>query len=194
MKKLVLKSRQECFPMKMPGGVAARAVTQEKFEDVFRTLFKKVFPYDNPLWFRIPIKRRKGMKHLQDTYQQLHHEYVVFYKNNKPIGWLMGESEDLITFYIRNVGVLPRYQNRGIYTAFLKKFLQYLNALKYERVTSNHKPTNRAVLISHLKVGFEVAGMELQENFGPLLKLVYIFYHDRKKSFYRQFGDKNNSE
>jgi hypothetical protein len=71
---------------------------------------------------------------------------------------------------------------------FLSKYIDYLTACGYERITSEHQPTNTAVLISELKFGFSIAGMELQERWGTLVKLVYLIPEDRRRSFANKYG------
>ena len=126
---------------------------------------------------------------MKQRYAVLHHEWFLFLDpKGNPVGWHMGETEDAVTFYMRNTGILPKFQNHGIYEAFFSSFLAYLSEIGYERVTSQHQATNRRILIMKLKRGFDVAGLELTENWGPLIKLVRIIVPDRRLSFYRQYG------
>ena len=135
--------------------------------------------------------RKETINPLYNRYDLLHSDNILFYnQSNQPIGWMFGETEDAETFYMRNTGILEEYQNKGIYTSFLKQYLQYLKEIGYERVTSHHSGTNKAVLIPKLKLGFEICGMELHEVFGPNLKMVYIFHRDRKAIYYRKYGHK----
>jgi len=131
-----------------------------------------------------------NIKAIWNLYDTVHHEWFLFLDpKGSPIGWHMGEAEDFQTFYMRNSGILPEFQNRGLFTKFSETFARYLEELGYERISSHHKPTNRAILILKLKQGFDVAGMEMTENWGSLVKMVKILPRDRKEAFYKMFGD-----
>ena len=67
---------------------------------------------------------------------------------------------------IDTVGLIPAFRGRGIYRAFLKQLIAYLDALGYERLTTSHHPDNRAVMIPELKAGFHIVGIKLHENCG----------------------------
>ena len=52
--------------------------------------------------------------------------------------------------------------------------------------------TNKGVLIPKLKYGFEICGLELHENYGAMIKLVYHFHIDRKRLYYNKYGHMKN--
>lgn len=178
----------------MKGGFSVRAATKKEVMDLVAKKYGAVFPDrgDTP-WFRMSPERRKKAQEFWKHYDALHHEWFLFLgPKGAPIGWHMGEAEDYQTFYMRNTGILPEYQGRGLYRAFLKAFSDYLGELGYERITSQHKPTNKSILILKLKQGFVIGGLEMTENWGALVKMVKIIPQDRRESFYAQFGDKEH--
>lgn len=83
---------------------------------------------------------------------------------------------------------MPVYQRKGIYSAFLDRFLRYLYTLGYERVVSNHQTNNRAVLIAKLKAGFNITAVNLDERWGAQVELTYLFYEDRQRGYERAFA------
>jgi len=189
----VLKSNQEkFFPMSLPDNVTARRVNSDELFHVFNKHINDVFP-DGSF---SDISLNEGRKNradkrvpLKDRYNLLHSEHILFFnKANIPIGWMFGHTEDQITFYMQNTGFLKEYQNKGIYTAFLKVLLEYLRNIGYEKVTSHHLGTNKAVLIPKLKLGFNICGLELHEVIGANIKLSYIFHDDRKDVYHRKYG------
>ncbi|MCG8351541.1 MAG: hypothetical protein MI924_27555 [Chloroflexales bacterium] len=91
-------------------------------------------------------------------------------------------------FFMAYSGIVPAYQRRGIYGAFLRAFLPYLHALGYERVTSNHMVNNRLVLIAKLKAGFFITGVTLDERYGAQVTLTHFFYPDRRTGFARAYS------
>ena len=127
-------------------------------------------------------------QHLRAALQQ-HSERFVFYNEaDEPVGWSIGEQTDPDAFFMRWTGILPAYQKRGIYAAFLRHLLAYLQALGYERVTSNHMVNNRAVLIAKMKAGFIATGMSLDERWGALLWLTYYLDDAAAEGFRSAFS------
>lgn len=182
--------REKHFPVKTPEGFTLRASTKSEVEPFLKKAFESVFPKpDGSLHFTATDARGAQSLSLRKRYEALHHEWFLFLDpKGKPVGWHFGEAEDWATFYMRNTGILPAHQGKGIYDAFFSSFMDYLIELGYERVSSQHKATNRRILIMKLKRGFDVAGLELTENWGPLVKLVRLLAPDRRLSFYRQYG------
>ena len=182
--------RRKHFPVKTGAGYTIRVATKKEVDAFVGGVFDSVFPpQEGSLRFIASPERRAQLRVLKERYEVLHHEWFLFTDSKgTPIGWHIGEAEDAVTFYMRNTGVLPAHQNRGIYEAFFAAFKRYLGELGYERVTSQHKATNRRILILKLRQGFEIAGVELTENWGAVVKVVLLLAPDRRLSFYRQFG------
>lgn len=184
------KIRERFFPYQLPSGFIIKAVPEEEMRAFLNTAFKDVFPEsgEHPRFLLSP-ERREQLQPMYKLYKVLHHESFLFFdQNGSPVGWHMGEAEDMLTYYMRNTGVVPSLQNNGIYKAFLRRLTEYLTAIGYERISSHYQATNRRILIFKLKEGFDIAGFELTENWGPLVKLVKLLPQDRRESFYRQYG------
>src|SRR5262249_40074691 len=127
--------------------------------------------------FHIPPERQSAAQLLQQSFTRSHAECVVFYTDaHLPVGWFYSYCEDATTTFIDTIGFLPAYRGRGLYSAFLPKYLAYAAALGYERVTTTHHPNNRAIMIAELKVGFDIVGLELHESHGPLIKMAYFMH------------------
>ena len=183
--------RKKYFPLKMKDGFSVRSFDANEIYAFMGKAFDKVFPPgDEDFCFRPSPERRQQMAPLRKLYSVIHHEWFLFLDpKGRPIGWHMGEAEDHQTFYMRNSGILPEFQNRGLFTAFSEVFMRYLGELGYERISSHHKPTNRRILILKLQQGFNIAGFEMTENWGALVKLVKILPRDRQEAFYKMFGE-----
>jgi GNAT superfamily N-acetyltransferase len=183
--------RKKHFPIKTTEGFTVRVSTKNEVEAFLKKAFASVFsPQDGSLRFTAKGKRRAQNNALRKRYEALHHEWFLFVDpKGTPVGWHIGEAEDWATFYMRNTGILPEHQDKGIYDAFFDAFMNYLSELGYERVSSQHKATNRRILIMKLKRGFDIAGLELTENWGPLVKRVRLLAPERRLSFYRQYGE-----
>ncbi|GAB4206029.1 MAG: hypothetical protein OHK0022_32680 [Roseiflexaceae bacterium] len=118
-----------------------------------------------------------------------HEEYLLLLDQyERCVGWTYGRMRDVRTFLMAHSAVVRSRQREGLYTALLVAFLPYLRALGYERVTSNHMVTNRAVLIAKLKAGFIVSGMVLDERFGAQVSLSYFFEEERRQGFARVYS------
>lgn len=55
-------------------------------------------------------------------------------------------------------------------------------------LTTSHHPNNRAIMIAELKAGFNIVGIELHEECGPLVKMAYLFHDDRREGFRQVFS------
>ena len=81
---------------------------------------------------------------------------------------------------MRNTAFFPEFQGQGLYMAFLAAFLPILRDVGFQIATSNHHPTNHAVLIPKLRAGFTITGMKLTDMFGTLITLEYRLNRDRQ--------------
>ena len=66
--------------------------------------------------------------------------------------------------------------------------MDYQKALGMERITTSHHPNNRAILIAELKAGFNIVGLELNESYGPLIKMAVCLHEDRLQGFEQAFS------
>lgn len=182
---LFAEEREKHFPMDLPHGIIGQQVRMQDFFDVEDALEPIIFPDNDRVkrWFNLPEERREQKKRLYTLQRMTHQEAVVFYDGEQPIGYSAGRMTGASEFMMDDTGILPAYQRKGIYSAFLKLYLPYLCDIGYERVASYHSPTNRAVLIAKLKAGFNIAAMELREHAGASVKLVYFFHQDRLLAF-----------
>ena len=122
-----------------------------------------------------------------------HAEHLVFYDSNDvPIGWSIGDQREADTFFMMWTGILPEHQNHGLYSAFLRPFLEYCGALGYARVTSNHMVNNRRVIVAKMKAGFVASGFELDERWGAMLRLTYFIDESRAQGYERAFSLEND--
>lgn len=183
------KPRAAIFPAELVPGIVAESVGSAEINRVWTELSEKIFsPLTSLGNFETPPSRFEGTEALSGIWRETHREHIVFYDGTRPVGWSSGALLEPATFFMAYSGVLPEYQRRGVYSAFLEIFLRYLGALGYERVTSNHMVNNRAVLIAKLKAGFVVSGMVLDERYGAQVALTYFTHADRTEGFVRAFS------
>ena len=183
------QQRKVHLPFHLPHHIVVRQTSPATAYDEIAELYPRVFGNFQALdMFRTPVERRTNQQTLRDVLN-CHTEYFLFVNSaEKIIGWSFGTQTDADTYFMQFTGIDPDYQNKGIYTAFLKKLLPYLKSLGYERVISNHLVNNRAVLIAKLKAGFDIFGMSLDERWGAQVELVHHLYPDRHQGYKQTFS------
>jgi len=99
-------------------------------------------------------------------------------QNEELAGWATGYQTDANEFYMHNTGIFEQHRRKGIYSKILQLVLSTVKEKGYQKVHSKHATTNNAVIIPKLKAGFLINGMEVNEKFGILVKLIYYFNKD----------------
>ena len=183
--------RKNFFPMRLSDGGIAHSMDRKSALKIIEVFNERIFPRgfkEETGVFRPPKERAQRVAQLWEQRIDTHPEWIVFFdQDDHPIGWFYGYMEDEETFFIDTIGLVPEVRAKGIYQAFLKQLIQYLKAAGYERLTSSHHPNNRAVLISELKVGFNIVGLEINESAGPILRVAHPLHEDRRLGFERIF-------
>lgn len=172
--------RSEFFPVKYKEFIIEFS-ERKKFYKEQDKIFSKIFP--SASGYKLSQNEKTNLIPCFNEYEKIHTERFLIKCGGKVIGWCEGEMDDFETFYMRNTGILPDYQNKGIYTEFLKIFEKYIFSLGYARISSHHSPTNASVLSLKLKAGFVIVGQEIHERWGVLIKLVK-FSSKKRKDFY----------
>jgi hypothetical protein len=111
----------------------------------------------------------------------------AFYKGEFA-GWHFGLQTSEDTYCMRNSAVLPEFRRRRIYERLLQSTLEVVTAAGFQRVTSDHHPSNTAVLIAKLKAGFWISGVHVDDRFGTLVDLVWYPHHVRREAFEYRVG------
>lgn len=177
--------RSQYFPYEVVPGITVEAVSSEELYAVTGRLSDQVF---SPLESLGLMPFRAVPSALSEQYRR-HTEHFVFYDAaGQPVGWSTGEQRQGDDFFMTWSGILPEWQRRGLYGAFLGRLKSYLGALGYRRLTSNHHVNNRAVLIAKLKAGFLINALTLDERFGAVVWLAYYFEPTDERGFERAFS------
>lgn len=182
-----LTLRNKYFPLKV-GEYSIISCDQKTFSEQMGKLYPKVFPPSSSGFsLKANSKEAKKLSVCIAEYQKIHSEYFLFFYKKKAIGWFMGEMEDFETFYMRNTGVLPIHQSKGIYSAFLDQFISYLKDLGYQRISSQHAPHNKRIYNLKMSKGFIIVGSENHERWGNLIKLVKFLDKKREAYYIKKF-------
>ncbi len=184
--------RNKYFPMQLKDGYYCDLVSEKEFYPFLKKNFRKVFKFSKGSERfearNLTKARLENLIDIQNDFFKSHHDYIFFYNSKDEIvGWTCGESEDHISYYMRNTGILAMFQKKGIYSSFLPKFIKYLAGIGYERVTSSHLGSSPEVLIPKIREGFIISGMEAREDFGLMVKMTKLLRNDRKSVFLRKF-------
>lgn len=73
-----------------------------------------------------------------------------------------------------NSGIFPEFRRRGIYSGLVKATIAYADTHGFLKIISRHVPSNNAVIIPKLRLGFMVSAFEYSEVYGPLVHLTYL--------------------
>lgn len=181
--------RAQFFPMPLPAGVIGQWVIRAEAATEIKDLNAQIFRSHELRLFQVPPEREANAQRLRQNHTPSNPECVMFYnESHQAVGWFYTYREDATTTFIDTVGFLPDYRGRGLYTAFLPRYMAYAAALGFERVTTSHHPNNRAIMIAELKVGFDIVGLELHESHGPLVKMACFMHADRRTGFEQAFS------
>jgi len=99
-------------------------------------------------------------------------------QNEDLVGWATGCQTDPDEYYMHNTSIFEAHRRKGLYTKILQLILHKVKEKGYQKILSKHATTNNAVIIPKLKAGFLINGMEVNEKFGVLIKLIYYFNKD----------------
>jgi GNAT superfamily N-acetyltransferase len=175
--------------MSLPNEVTGQWVIRAETAVEISALNAQIFRIDELNLFQVPPERETTTQRLQQSHAPSNPECILFYnESNQAVSWFYSYREEAATLFIDTVGFLPDYRGRGLYTAFLRQYIAYAAALGFERLTTNHHPNNRAIMIAELKAGFNVVGLELHEGSGPLVKMAYFMHADRRAGFEGAFS------
>lgn len=168
----------------------AWADNPEEFQDFLHTHFPQVFARHERLQLSALFSDVER-EHLRQLHTQFGNPGIIrlfLMHGNERIGWFLGDQENPETFYMRNTGVLPSHQGKGVYKAFLARLLEHLQAEGYQKVSSRHVATHNGIIIPKLQAGFVITGMELNEVHGWLVHLCYYFNAGRKDALMKRAG------
>ena len=104
--------------------------------------------------------------------------------DDRIVGWSYSRYEDGQLNMV-NSGVLPEFRGLGIYTGLVKATIEYADAHGFLKIVSRHVPSNNAVIIPKLRLGFVVSAFEYSEVYGPLVHLTYL-NGDKRRELYQK--------
>lgn len=116
---------------------------------------------------------KKKIKELASLTKDSYKLKLVLLKDDELIGFSYGWQESSTVFFMAASLVLPKYRKQGLYSEMVNKILGITRMKGFQSVSSFHVATNNPVIISKLKLGFTISGMQLDAVHGILVKLIY---------------------
>ncbi len=174
-------------------------VSAETWEAVFNQHQTTVFPDEDSIPFDgiFTDDEQAKMAVLKSNLASSLQRYFLIYDGETPIGWHFGFQRSELDYFMANTGIIPDYQGRGIYSAFLKYIIPRILDEGFQFITSVHHADNNAVIVPKLKAGFIIQSfgfliqtMILESNYGPMIQLVYPAKDIYRKTFSARFGTK----
>ena len=109
-------------------------------------------------------------------------------------GFTVGWRQRTHAFYMGMSGVMADHRRKGLYRALVLATLEHAKARGYAEVWSRHLPTNTAVLVAKLNMGFIPTGMEVDAEMGTLLTLRHPLTPERNAALRTRLGCQRATE
>lgn len=150
-----------------------RFVTEDEFQeftaDLKQNIFSNLLSIPNrALYSEDDLNRSEANS---ARYAHLESVYCLLMLNDKCIGWHYGYQDGPMSYYMCNSAIIPEFRRQGCYSWLAEQVMKEMQARGYLKIKSRHHPTNTAVLIAKLKLGFIVSGLQVSSNFGTLVEL-----------------------
>ncbi|TWW09533.1 hypothetical protein E3A20_13390 [Planctomyces bekefii] len=164
------------FRASLPNGFELRGMGMEEFKPLFQENHLKVFADKARVDVRAIFTEDEALrlKALGEHYgTPLCFRFGIF-KDNHFVGWHIGDQKSPEEFYMRNSGILPEFQGKGLYTAMLNPIMNFLKECGFQVISSKHNATNNRVIVPKLKAGFVITGLEISDKFGTMVRLEHF--------------------
>ncbi|HEY3756249.1 MAG TPA: GNAT family N-acetyltransferase [Opitutaceae bacterium] len=110
------------------------------------------------------------------------------FRGEEIVGWHYSHSVDDGVLLMRDTGLLPDCQGRGIYTFMLPLIVKHAQEAGYERIWSHHRMTNNRVIVPKLKSGFFINGV-VADDYGMAVQLIYALVPEYRECLRVRSGE-----
>jgi RimJ/RimL family protein N-acetyltransferase len=184
---LARHERDRQFPEELPGGYRCLAVEGEAYWEAFEAELRRHFPpevYFDSDRMRDP-ERQAASDRLADAMSggTLADHWLVRAPDGTLAGAFAGFSALPRRYQQLHSAVHPAHRRRGLYREMTGRLLRYTGALGFDTVESFHAPSNNAILIAKLQLGFRIVGLEVGPAPGWSVRLCY-FHSARAAAVY----------
>lgn len=161
--------------------IHSKLIDETTYIQVYNELSPEIF-HDQPIFEPLEksMKQEPQIQALLNNIKDAYKLYIGIYDGEKLIGFHWG-FQDGLSYYMARTGLLPAYQNQGLYQAFLANLIDHLKGVGFTALYSKHIMTHNQIIVPKLKAGFVINKFELSEYFGVLVNLSYFFDEKRKE-------------
>lgn len=103
-------------------------------------------------------------------------DFWVALDGDRVVMMFCGHQVDDRVYRMWHTNVHTEYRKRGLYREYIGRMLAYTREAGFRAVTSEHAPSNNAVLIAKLSAGFRIVALEVDASVGASICLRY--FHD----------------
>lgn len=176
---------------KLTSEILIRDLDPREFGEIFSEQRKAMFP--NTFDFQCALALTEAERALEkDLGRLLNTRYTLRWgieHENQIIGWTFGFQVSSEDFYMCNTALQPDFRGKGLYTALLPKVIERVTTDGFQLISSKHSASNNQVIVPKLRVGFYIAGMEISDRFGTLVRLTYHHNATRREFFKVRTGE-----
>lgn len=105
-------------------------------------------------------------------------DFTAVRRGGELVAMFSGEQKSDGVYRMWHTNVRSDQRRRGIYRQILRSTIAYTHALGFDAVTSEHAPSNNAVIIAKLRAGFRIYGMDLDPMAG--VSVILRYFHNRE--------------
>lgn len=150
---------------------------RDQFYKIVGNMHKSIFDEDTicawPEDFLSNFEREK-LRDLNLNYQQNYTLHTLLFFQDELAGWSMGFQNTKESFLISNSAILPKFRGRSLYSNMQDEIIKVILSKGFQKIQSFHSLTNNAIILSKLKKGFVITGMEVNDLSGVLIQLTYF--------------------
>ncbi len=110
-------------------------------------------------------------------------DFCIVRKNGELAAMFCGIQKSSDTYRMWHTHVHPNYRRCGIYHRIVTSTIAYTQALGFDRITSEHAPSNNPILIAKLRVGFHITALEIDASVGTSIVLHYFHNPDQLAAY-----------
>jgi RimJ/RimL family protein N-acetyltransferase len=107
----------------------------------------------------------------------------------RQVALFSGRQRDASTYRMTHAQVHPDERGKGIYKAIVRLIVAYTGDLGFDRIVSEHSPSNNAVIIPKLRAGFVISALEIDAALGISVVLTYFHNPVHRAAFGFRVGD-----
>ena len=157
-------------------GYLARPISHQAYLEALSRLEERIFGE----YFTFDTTRSLGDEGRARTerWRTIQRELFTYclgiFHGEEMVGWHYAQQTVEGGIFMRDTGLLPEHQGKGIYSRLLPILIAEFRRLGFDHILSHHRATNNGVIIPKLRAGFMIFGFEMDEH-GLAVKLIYPF-------------------